>query len=266
MEKKVDQYELFKERYMITKKDIEERIKKEISDIIEKAKVDAWHSAAYYHVLQELVDRFNLKLEKTILFEKLEDGWKYDYDISDSGMYLYLHHCNIVDIEEKGELWCEVDQEFTLLEEQTRLLTVEEYADKYDTEVGTVRQWIRRGKIRNAQKFGKEWRIPEFTDVPRRGYLPAAYRWKEELDELPEKYSFLNDYGMAFFRQDEKERNIYYMTLMEGKNSVENKTFEYNVKERECIEIFLISHPKVKYIQNFTEGLIIDYMNMCHKE
>ena len=65
---------------------------------------------------------------------------------------------------------------------------VEEYAAATNTEAVTVRQWIRRGKLRNALKIGSEWRIPEITDPPRRGYTPVSYYNKGGLIAFPKEF------------------------------------------------------------------------------
>ena len=61
-------------------------------------------------------------------------------------------------------------QTFELVTVPSALLSVEEYAAVYNVSVTTVRQWIRRGKIRSAIKNGCEWSIPELAAVSGRGY------------------------------------------------------------------------------------------------
>lgn len=91
----------------------------------------------------------------------------------------------------------------------TKLLTVDDYANTYGVNTGTVRQWIRRGKIRNAIKLGNEWRIPELTDMPTRGYQTGIYMWMEYLKNLHKEYEFLRNYTTAMFDQDSIDKNKF---------------------------------------------------------
>ena len=105
----------------------------------------------------------------------------------------------------------EVDQEFTLLEVECKNLSVEEYSKKYDVDPSTVRQWIRRGKIRTAWKSGNEWMIPELSDTPRRGFTEACYEWDDNIGHVPEEYDFLHSFNTLHIVQeknDKKELNL----------------------------------------------------------
>ena len=124
-------------------------------------------------------------------------------------------------------------------------------------EQGTVRQWIRRGKIRTAYKEGKEWKIPELSPPPSRGYEGAQYKWIYGLDNLPEEYSFLADYVIATFYQDMKDKSKYHVLLVSketftSKNPgnvapTKNQELLLDAKEREKLELFMIAHPQIKY-------------------
>lgn len=46
------------------------------------------------------------------------------------------------------------DEDFTIHQTNARLLSLEEYGGVYGVAADTVRQWIRRGKIRSAVKLG----------------------------------------------------------------------------------------------------------------
>ena len=146
--------------------------------------------------MKKLLDLFYARVEKTILPKQLEDWWFYSYDVSYRGIHLYLNHYKAVYLnEEKTESgFEELDQVFKLLEIPAIMLTVDEYAKLYQVEQVTVRQWIRRCKLRTVLKEGKEWRISVLTDVPGRGFEPARYRWFKELSDLPPEFEYLNLY------------------------------------------------------------------------
>lgn len=211
--------------------------------ISQKSKTDKKHSAAFYHAYQSLLDRFAKSVSAAVLFEHLEDQWFYELTISHSGARLMLVHANSCWVGDTGFVQVTTNQSYTLINVKGKYLSVEEYADAYGVSVGTVRQWIRRGKIRTAVKVGNEWRIPEMTDIVGRGYQSAMYMWYTRLTDLPEKYSFLNNYSTVLINQNVTEKSKFDVTFAAG--NVESKTETYESKEREKLELLLIAHPSV---------------------
>ena len=194
------------ERLMVTKRDVQWELDYRLNTLYEFAGNDSWHSGKYYALLKDQIRNFKRKLELTVLPRTLEDWWRYTYELSHKGVRLYVEHINTIWLnEDTGELDEEtVDQVFPLISYDARMLTVDEYAKLYDVEPVTIRQWIRRGKIREAEKAGKEWRISELTDVPRRArYEPATYKWISRLKDVPDEFSFLSDYTNIDIRKRE---------------------------------------------------------------
>ncbi len=211
---------------------------------------DREHTAAYYLVLIKLFDGLIEKTEKTKLFDKLEDWWAYSYSISSDGGKVELQYYKWVQYDNEGEIISgHVDQSFVVINMPCRLLTVEEYARLYRVETGTVRQWIRRGKIRTAKKFGNEWRIPELTDVPLRGYRAGTYTWSEELKDLPECYEYLRQPAVATLSQDPDNTNLFHITI--SRKGGGYQVVDLSTQEREKLELFLITHPMVNYMATY---------------
>ncbi|MBR6451936.1 MAG: helix-turn-helix domain-containing protein, partial [Lachnospiraceae bacterium] len=136
---------------------------------------------------------------------------------------------------------------FPLLKVSAKLLNVEEFAKRYQVLPVTVRQWIRRGKLRTATKVGTEWRIPELTELPVRGYRSARYEWSEKLTSLPDTFSYINNYNSAEFTQDEKDKNLYHVDFS-GDNG--DRRINCNIKGREQLELMLISDPAAVYVSD----------------
>ena len=133
------------------------------------------------------------------------------------------------------------------------LLTVEQYAEQYGVESVTVRQWIRRGKIRTATKYGKEWRIPILTEPPTRGYSPASYSGKQPLTELPKSCEFLVAYDKVLILQIPEAKRQYQLFFSTTDNIEIKKCIQVTEAEKEKLELFLIAHPLVKYDMDFCE-------------
>lgn len=238
-----------------TKEDILLWISEAKRRIKKKSETDNLHSAAFYHIYENLLDKFERKICNTVLFAHLEDCWYYELSISYSGAQLSLRHANQGQIGDKGNVVITEDQHFRLVTVETRLLTVEDYANTYGVNTGTVRQWIRRGKIRSAIKIGNEWRIPELTDMPVRGYQSGVYIWTGYLRNLPKEYEFLREYNTALFNQDPIDKNKFRITFVA--QGIEPKDVICDTQEREKIELFMISHPQIKYFGFPEDGLNI---------
>lgn len=284
-----DEIEEFEKNSILTKEQILSSIKKTRADYQAEANSDdKKHSTAFYEILDDLFEQFENKVYFTTLPEHLEDWWNYSYDITTSGIILNLNYYS----------WsyggtsssCSRDETFKLIEVPSKLLTVSEYAKIYNVNPVTVRQWIRRAKLRDAVKVGTEWRIPELAELSKeKYYTDCTYRWSDKLDNLPEEYAFFNEFTSicndlsACFEQDEDNKSRFIITL-------KFKDFMWNIKEenlallkeilakypelhlvdeedirfylsneqREKLELYFISNPFVKcyHYLSFDEAII----------
>lgn len=241
----------FKKNHMTSKQDLLKKFDCIIKTVNQKSQDDTRHSAAYYHVVNELLKKFQKKLVSTRLFTELEDWWAYELTLSYDGIYLFCNHYNFRGLAPDNKLDMVCDQEFILLSVKSELLTVEQYAEQYGVESVTVRQWIRRGKIRTATKYGKEWRIPILTEPPTRGYSPASYSWKQPLTELPKGYEFLVAYDKVLILQIPESKRQYQLFFSTTANIEIKKCIQVTEAEKEKLELFLIAHPLVKYDMDF---------------
>lgn len=231
--------------------------------IDEDGKTDTKHSQAYYGRYRELVMKFRTKVEDCTFPEKLEDWWSYTYDVTSTGITLKLAHTDSFDLCADDTIMASCDTEFELLHIRAKLLTVEQYAQAYGVTTTTVRQWIRRGKIQTAIKQGSEWRIPELAEITDRGYTGGRYERLEYLTDLPEKYTFFNDYDIVDISQNKEHRELFdlcfsrrfdVMKVPEEKWSENWKEIQLDKKEREKFELYLISSPFVKASAEYITG------------
>lgn len=247
--------EMYRKDFLTCKSDIQKDVKDRLEFIMNKALSDNNHSMAYYMNFKNLIERFLDKLEETVLFQNLEDWWSYDVSVGHNGIVLYLEKSDFNGLTDEGEPMLIPRQYFRLIYEKAKLMSVEEYAAMQDVSVGTVRQWIRRGKIREAVKFGNEWRIPELTEKPTRGYTSATYHWSEELIGLPEEFHFLNKYDGVTITQNKEDKSVYSVALQSecDGNTYTDKVIQCPLKTKERLELLCISHPQIRYIPNLTD-------------
>lgn len=124
------------------------------------------------------------------------------------------------------------------------LLTVEQFAARSKIEAGTVRQWIRMGKLRSAIKVGGEWRIPEITDPPTRGFSPVKYYNNGHFFSLPKEFGVsLNQHPCVIDICKAKEEKGYVVLFDYAPAIIPQKLL--TDAEREKLELMLIGNPNI---------------------
>ncbi len=258
-----DKLGVFNETALRTKDQLLKDIDRLMEEIGKESATEAKHSEAYYDRYADLVSQFRQEVNKTVFPENLENWWSYTYDVRGTGVTLNLEHIRSFDISADDTVGVSLDATFHLLTVRAKLLTVEQYAQAYDVTTTTVRQWIRRGKIRSAIKQGSEWRIPELAEIMERGYSDGHYERMEYLTDLPEEYAFLNDYQYVDINQNKEDRNLYDVLFSMKFDAMEYPESEWNQffksvrmdrKEREKFELYLISSPFVRASETYITG------------
>lgn len=250
--------EVIKKRECTTKAAALKRLSRKIERYCKESEENPRYAQAFYALMVVLLDHFYKQIEKAVLFEELPDYWVYGFTYEYDEFSLDLEHIMEYKLDEDGEYRSSrCDAVYKLISVKPAALTVDQYAKLYQVEQGTVRQWIRRGKIRTAYKEGSEWKIPELSPPPSRGYEQAQYKWVYGLNNLPEEYSYLADYVIATFYQDMKDKSKYHVLLVSRETfgsddagevaKTKNRELLLDAKEREKLELFMISHPQIKY-------------------
>lgn len=239
-----EELEAFRECFLTNKDAVLMDIKYRISEL-KKHMDDRKHTIGFFNKYINILELFYKKIDDTKLFDNLEDWWSYDYSVTEYGAILHLtYNTGVTFTNDKVADFACIGEQFNLVEVKTKLLTIEEYAATYNTMPGTVRQWIRRGKIRSAVKAGREWRIPEMAEIPGRGYHWGIYTWTEKLTDMPKKYNFMNEYSQVTIKQDDKDKDKFILIFSGKKNGL--KYVNITGKEREKFELMLISNPLIK--------------------
>ena len=187
-----------------------------------------------------LCEKFIKTLEKVSLPKLTDDWWCYSYCLRSDSIDLVLSYCSELLIEDGEPSEITFSEEYILISEKCDYMTVSEYAKLYNVSEITVRQWIRRGKIRSAKKQGRDWIIPEITDKPTRGFEAVTYRIDNITPEIIEKFQFLKGYDRIYIFQDEKAKSIFNIILMNNKLATQDK-IQINNNIREKLELELIS-------------------------
>lgn len=241
MRKSNRELEIFESEHLLNKEEVLASIDSYIEHC-EESQEERW-SLAKRHAVVDLCKRFRREVEALEDFEVEEDWQFYDYHMTGEGIQLELLICTDIEIAGDEEIesmsWDDLQE---MLYTKCRYLTVNEFADMHGVTDTTVRQWIRRGKIRHAKKSGRDWLISELTDYPKRGYDPVTYMWDKPLQG--EEFKELSGYHSLIILQDREDKKIFKGVLGRFENK-EQKEFIMSIKEREKLELALISRDDV---------------------
>lgn len=211
--------------------------------VVSEMRNNPQHTLQYYNALSLLLDKVNVEIASRNIFDA-PDGWFYSFEVTNKNAALYIRHVSEIQEDEEGNVVFDIDERFRLINYPVGLLTVEQFASRSKIEAGTVRQWIRRGKLRNAIKVGGEWRIPEITDPPRRGFTPVRYYNNGHFFSLPKEFG-------ASFNQHPSVIDIYkskeekgYIVLFDYAPALISQRFLTDA-EREKLELMLIDNPNI---------------------
>lgn len=261
-------YKQFLDFSMVTRQDVLDRIEKERKNLATRIndEEDAIEKSRYKIIDRLFEDLWN-KVDESLLFDlpswdpnsDPQGVWRYEISLNPTGMKLKMAFVDgyLNNQDENGYItddsnytdWAtsflvtDIYDEYDLIEIKSKLLTVEEFAKQYDVKVVTVRQWIRRGKIRTAIKMGGEWRIPELAGIPnkQRGYKPVRYRIDEPMRKLIDGFEFINDYENVKI-EHRKMDNVYDITFGIGRNA---KNVVVDIADRERFELYLLDSGNV---------------------
>ena len=195
-------------------------------------------------------------------------NWYYEYFWNRDGISLELMYCNELTLDDEGEIdSTSSSNSIIIAEEKCLYLSVEEYAKVYDVKPTTVRQWIRRGKIRNAKKIGRDWLISELADKPQKGYTDVSYFINYLSNEILEKYPYLEKYEKLSISKSNLENDKYEILLSSKREKYPYERMYLNTIEREKLELMLISENEVYVDETFLIMYIPEKRNKyCIKE
>lgn len=240
--------DVFRSQVMMDKEDVLRNVHWQIENAQEELESADLARTPFLRTLITMLGKFEKLIDKTPMFTAPEEFWAYSFEIASTGITLNLEHYSELSFDDEKVIEdSDVDATFPLMAVKSSLLTVDDFAKRYNVLPVTVRQWIRRGKLRTAYKAGTEWRIPELTELPVRGYRSARYEWNETLSGLPKEFEYLSNYYSAEFEQDSADKNMFHVTLS---NDSKETVVNCNLKGKEQLELILISHPLVSYVSD----------------
>lgn len=236
--------EAFRREFCLNKKQIQDSFEQFIEH--HRTSNEEGYSEQYRECLLALCDSFKKSLDGCNLPVLKDDWWFYDYEQTNDGIELALSFCDHLELDEDGNIsTMTASERFVLLSVKCDYLTVEQYARIHAVTATTVRQWIRRGKLRTARKTGRDWLIPSIADKPSRGFEDVTYMWDSLPASIEAAYQFLKGYDCVYIYQDENEKSKFHC-IMGYPGLKDRKKVTLSMQEREKLELALIADPAVK--------------------
>ena len=225
--------ELFREDYLFTREDILKSLELFVEH--ERLNEEPAYSSEVVRNRVKLCEKFIAAVKKSKLPVLTELWWYYEYQFLGNSMELNLCQADDIEVENDEISGMTSTVEHTLIKVECDYLTVDQYSVMLGVEPVTVRQWIRRGKLRHAKKNGRDWLIPDTEDKPRRGFTSVQYTVENEAhiesDEFPllsacDSISILQD-------QDNKSKFVCYLNNYKTKFHSELKLTRSEVERLE---------------------------------
>lgn len=211
--------------------------------VVSEMRNNPQHTLQYYNALLSLLDKVIVEIASRKIFDA-PDRWFYSFEVTNKNAALFIRHVSDIQEDEEGNVVFDIDERFRLINYPIGLLTVEQFASRSKIEAGTVRQWIRRGKLRNAIKVGGEWRIPEITDPPTRGFTPVRYYNNGQFFSLPKEFgASFNQHPSVIDIYKSKEENGYIVLFDYVPALISQRLL--TDAEREKLELMLIGNPNI---------------------
>jgi excisionase family DNA binding protein len=249
---------LFREYHLFTREDILRSL--EIFIDHEKLNEDHLYSNEVVKNRIKLCQKFSAAVKKCKLPVLTELWWYYEYRFLENCIELNLCQAKEIEVENDEISSMTSSVEYTLINVECDYLTVEQYAAIHGVEPVTVRQWIRRGKLRHAKKNGRDWLIPGTEGKPRRGFTSVQYVVENEAHIESGEFPLLMACESIFILQDEDNKNKFICYLNNYKTKFNSK-LELTRNEVERLEHTIIESGKarvegsIQYVPHFIRDM-----------
>lgn len=238
---------LFRENYLFTREDVLKSLELFIDH--EKLNEEPRYTNEVVKNRIKLCKKFLAAVKKCKLPVLTELWWFYEYQFLGNSMELNLCHADEIEVENGEISGMTSTVEHTLITVDCDYLTVEQYASMIGIEPVTVRQWIRRGKLRHAKKNGRDWLIPDTEDRPQRGFTSVQYIVEKEAIIESDEFPLLSACDSISILQDQDNKSKFVCYLNNYKTNFNSK-LELTRSEVERLEHTIIESGKARVAGN----------------
>lgn len=238
---------LFRENWLFTREDVLKSLELYIEH--EKMNGESGYSSEFVRNKVKLCEKFIAAVKKCKLPVLTELWWFYEYQFLGNSMELHLSQAEEIEVENDEIKSMTKTVEHTLIKVECDYLTVEQYASMLGIEPVTVRQWIRRGKLRYAKKYGRDWLIPNIEDKPRRGFTCVQYIVENDAQIESDEFPLLATCDSIDILQDRDNKGKFVCYLNNYKTKFHSE-LELTRSEVERLEHTIIESGKARVGEN----------------
>lgn len=234
---------LFRESYLFSREDVLKSFELFIEH--EKANEEPVYSIGVSKNRIKLCEKFYAAVKKCKLPVLTELWWYYEYQFL--GDHIELNLCQADEIEiENGEISMMTSTvEHILITVECDYFSVEQFASMLNVEPVTVRQWIRRGKLRYAKKVGRDWLISCVEDKPQRGFSSVQYVVEKDSEIISDEFPLLATADSITILQDQKQKSKFICYLKNYKTKFHTE-LDLTRSEVERLEHAIIESGKAR--------------------
>ena len=211
---------------------------------LQSADTDSIKYPSRHKLIIDMFQQFLANIKNMELPTLIKPLTCYEYCLRHYGISLEISHYDYIIFDDDNSVKESVASSREIYHLPCELMTVAEYAELSRVTVVTVRQWIRRGKLRTAQKSGRDWLIPSLSEPPQRGYVSATYYWDHLSDTVSNQYPFLPASGYLYMYQISDNKQLFG-ALITDKADNSYQEMRFDSKDRERLELALISESTV---------------------
>lgn len=227
----------FKENTIQNRDELLDYINNELNEYKTKDRYEYARTGKHNPMVRLFMD-LKIQVEASPL-PKCDDWWCYAVLVDNYGVDLCLSHCSSFN----GRIFG-YDRDYALITQRVEMLSVAQYAELHDVKPVTVRQWIRRGKLRCIKKRGTDWFVSALA-TPTDKYMPVTYSWNKSIRALIEQFPFLKDAENVHIKQNGSNKTKFIIKC--EKVDGETVEFEMTDKEKETFELELLSQEEIYF-------------------
>ncbi len=245
---------LFNRQALRTKRELLEAIDEYIASLEQHEDIEIVRKGRA-KPLASVMNEFRDKVARAPLADLKAEFTAYRVEITDTKIELIIDEFDDIVFDEDGEM-IETSADYIpgIIEVNAPYIPIKEFAEMQGVKVATVRQWIRRGKIRNVQKLGSEWLIASTEGKPERGFTSGMFYCTDTAGDMSELFPLKRGVHSIELWKTHQYGEECLATMRDSNYNVLEE-IKLNRVSRERLEHALAASPKVRFQSTFIDEI-----------
>ena len=203
--------------------------------------------------LVDVMKDFRKKVARTPLADLDQDFCAYEVEITDTEIELSINAFKDIVVDDNGEILkssSEVTPEIIVV--SAPYIPIDQFAEMQGVKAATVRQWIRRGKIRNVKKLGSEWMVASTEGQPERGFTGGVFYCTDQDGDMSRLFPLKEGtHSIELWKANQYSEECL-ATMRDFDHHVLDE-IKLNRVAREKLEHALAASPEVRFQSTFID-------------